>query len=51
MNIRDYVYKNIQLESKVNKMSQSGYKKNRFPNLQGEIFDCTICQNVVQNPK
>lgn len=32
-------------------MNESGYPKERFPNLQGEIFDCLICLEVVNNPK
>jgi hypothetical protein len=32
-------------------MSMGGYRKERFPNLQGEIFDCLICHNIVKSPK
>ena len=32
-------------------MATTGYKKERFTQLQGEMFDCTICQNVVKGPK
>lgn len=32
-------------------MAHCGYDKERFPNLQGEIFDCLICQCVVKDPK
>ena len=28
-----------------------GYDKERFPNLQGDQFDCLICQMVVTDPK
>ena len=29
----------------------SGYDKDRFPNLTGDQFDCIICHMVVVNPK
>lgn len=32
-------------------MTQLGYDKSRFPNLQGELFDCVICNQVVKKPK
>lgn len=32
-------------------MTEGGYKKDRFPNLQGEIFDCLICAKVVKSPQ
>ena len=32
-------------------MEDSGYSKERFPNLTGEAFDCLICQEVTRNPK
>jgi Uncharacterized conserved protein, contains RING Zn-finger len=28
-----------------------GYDKERFPNLNGESFDCIICACVVKNPR
>lgn len=32
-------------------MADQGYDKSRFPNLQGELFDCILCNKVVKKPK
>lgn len=32
-------------------MDNFGYDKDRFPNLQGEMFDCIICSCVVKAAK
>ena len=32
-------------------MDDYGYDSDLFPNLQGEMFNCIICSNVVKKPK
>jgi hypothetical protein len=32
-------------------MADYGYDKERFPSLNGDMFDCPICTNVVLKPK
>lgn len=32
-------------------MADFGYDKDRFPNLNSDMFDCPICTNVVRKPK
>ena len=32
-------------------MAEYGYEAELFPNMQGEMFNCPICLNVVKRPK